>query len=238
MLRQIPPPPVTPCSTLPGGDYYLVVPGANFTSDMSDMGKPPPTCDHLAPELVVFQRPPVSLATMATALLAGLTSTATARPPLGIFGLKSETAELTGIRGRLKGLMAPDRTFGLTVMLAACSGSFLFPSSSSFFLFFYAFSDWNIDSRGSGQQGAVRGSLCGSHYVKGVEWHFYCEVGGECPLILHSGVGDRLVGNEFVTNGNGDRRAFLCGAEVAPKGSHSRVMLGNVRSSLGVMITR
>jgi hypothetical protein len=39
-----------------------------------------------------------------------------------MFGLKSEIAAITGIRGRRKGLMAPDRTFGLTVMLAACCG--------------------------------------------------------------------------------------------------------------------
>jgi hypothetical protein len=42
--------------------------------------------DHVAPELLVANRPPLSLAAMATAEFAGLTSTATVRPPHFTFG--------------------------------------------------------------------------------------------------------------------------------------------------------
>ena len=43
-------------------------------------------CAQVAPESVVRKRPPLSLAAMATAVLDGLTSIATVRPPKEMLG--------------------------------------------------------------------------------------------------------------------------------------------------------
>src|SRR6266436_7695311 len=79
-LRQIPPPFVVRLSAQADATTICELLGANLTSDMRKGGNES-MCDQVAPESVVRKRPPLSLAAMAVAVLAGLTVTAIVRPP-------------------------------------------------------------------------------------------------------------------------------------------------------------
>ena len=71
------------------------LPGAYFTSVIRNKGRES-MCDQVEPEFVVLNRPPLSLASIAVAVSVGLTSTATTRPPLAMFGWNWLTEEKGG----------------------------------------------------------------------------------------------------------------------------------------------
>src|SRR6266852_99500 len=85
VLRQIPPPLMGRLSPHADAMRMLALPGSYLMSDIRNGGSES-MWDQVAPPSTVLYRPPLSLATMATLVLDGLTSTATARPPHLILG--------------------------------------------------------------------------------------------------------------------------------------------------------
>ena len=69
-------------------------------------------CDQLTPESVVLNSPPLSLASTAIIVLAGLTSTATARPTLEMLGWNWLTEEKGG---SVAGLLAVATAWALSM---------------------------------------------------------------------------------------------------------------------------
>src|SRR5580765_166950 len=87
VLRQIPPPFRVRLSPHADAITIEAFPGSNFTSDIRN-GLSESICVHVAPASLVLNKPPLSLAAIAIDEFAGLTSTATLRPPHLTLGWK------------------------------------------------------------------------------------------------------------------------------------------------------